>query len=257
MYFGKEKSDGLIALDYKLKADILSQTGGSPDEVFNTYMQGVAIDTVLTSKIDFLKQGADFFKAKGDSVSRLKEGDLRVAIIKLKPNPGQRDVFDGGYAYFQGKDYSKSLDLFTTYSQKWPDETFGWQWMFNIQRTVDSTMEKGLAVEPAIKYLQILEKDTVKNRSAIISTAGYLAGYYNNVAKDKEKAIAYLEKMLALDPTNENIKNNLNILKKAPAAPKTGNNQRGATVPNTGNTKSASNVKLKTSETSNSTVAKK
>ena len=87
-------------------------------------------------------------------------------------------------------------------------------------------MEKGLAVQPAIKYLEVLEKDTVKNKSAIISTAGYLAGYYNNIAKDKGKAIIYLEKMLALDPTNEAIKNNLNILKKAPAS-KTGTTPRG------------------------------
>ena len=91
---------------------------------------------------------------------------------------------------------------------------------------MDTTMEKGLAVEPAKKYLEVLEKDTVKNRNSIISTAGYLAQYYANVAKDKDKAIVYLEKMLALDPNNETIKNNLNILKKAPA-PKTGAASKG------------------------------
>jgi tetratricopeptide (TPR) repeat protein len=95
-YFAKEKPEGIIALDYKLKADILSKTGGTPDDIYNTYMQGVVLDTVLTSKIDFLKQGADYFKAKGDSISRNKEGDLRLAIIKLKPNPSQRDIFDAG-----------------------------------------------------------------------------------------------------------------------------------------------------------------
>jgi len=256
MYFGKEKPETIIALDYKLKADIISQIGGTPDEVFATYIQGATADTVLTSKIDFLKQGAEYFKAKGDSISRNKEGDLRVAIIKLKPNPGQRDVFDAGYAYFQGKNYAKSLEYFNTYSQKWPDETFGWQWIFNIQRTIDSTMEKGLAVEPAIKYLAVLEKDTLKNKAAIISTAGYLAGYYNNIAKDKEKAIIYLEKMLALDPTNENIKNNLDLLKKAPA-PKTGSNPKGSVVPKTSSQKPASNAKSKTTVTAKNTVSKK
>ncbi|MES1214005.1 MAG: tetratricopeptide repeat protein [Bacteroidota bacterium] len=249
MYFGREKQEGIIALDYKLKADILSQTGGTPDEVFATYIQGVTVDTVLTSKIDFLKQGADYFKAKGDSISRNKEGDLRVMIIKLKANPGQRDYFDAGYAYFQGKDYSKSLDLFNTYSQKWPDETFGWQWIFNIQRTIDSTMEKGLAVEPALKYLSILEKDTVKYKSAIISTAGYLAGYYNNIAKDKEKALEFLKKMLALDPANENIQNNINILEKS-ATPKQPANPKGNGTPKTGAPKPAPNAKT------NSTIDK-
>ena len=193
-YFAKEKPEGIIAMDYKLKADILSKTGGTPDEVYNTYMQGVALDTVLTSKIDFLKQGAEYFKAKGDSISRNKEGDLRLAIIKLKPNPGQRDFFDAGFAFYQGKNYTRSDSLFTVYSQKWPEETFGWQWKFNIQRALDTTMEKGLAVQPAVKYLEVLEKDTAKNKASILSTAGYLAQYYANVAKDKEKQSYILKK---------------------------------------------------------------
>jgi tetratricopeptide (TPR) repeat protein len=124
MYFGKEKPETIIALDYKLKADILSQTGGTPDEVFATYIQGAAADTVLTSKIDFMKQGAEYFKAQGDSISRNREGDLRLAIIKLKPNPGQRDFFDAGFAFYQGKNYTRSDSLFTVYTQKWPDENF-------------------------------------------------------------------------------------------------------------------------------------
>lgn len=226
MYFSKEKPESIIAQDYGLLATILAQTGGSPDEVFNTYIQGSTIDTVLTSKIDFLKQGAEYFKAKGDSISRNREGDVRLAIIKLKPNASQRDYFDAGLAFYQGKNYTRSDSVFTAYTQKWPDEIFGWQWKFNNQRAIDTSMEKGLAVEPATKYLEILEKDTVKNRSAILSTAGYLAGYYANIKKDKERAIAYLEKMLALDPNNENIKNNLNILKKSPT-PKTGTTPKG------------------------------
>ena len=226
MYFAKEKPEGFIALDYKLKADILSQTGGTPEDVYNTYIQGVTVDTILTSKIDFLKQGAEYFKAKGDSESRNKEGDIRLAIIKLKPNPGQRDFFDAGFAFYQGKNYVRSDSVFTYYTQKWPDETFGWQWKFNSQKAMDTTMEKGLAVETGLKYLEVLEKDTVKNKTSIINTAGYLAQYYANVVKDKDKAIVYLEKMLALDPNNEAIKNNLNILKKVPA-PKTGTASKG------------------------------
>ena len=226
MYFAKEKPEQVIAMDYKLRADILSNTGASCDELYTIYIQGSTLDTVLTSKIDFLKQGADFLKAKGDSLCRNKEGDIRLAIIKLKPNPGQRDFFDAGFAFYQGKNYTRSDSVFTVYSQKWPDETFGWQWKFNSQKAIDTSMEKGLAIETGLKYLEVLEKDTVKNKTSIINTAGYLAQYYANVVKDKDKAIVYLEKMLALDPNNEAIKNNLNILKKAPA-PKTGTASKG------------------------------
>ena len=255
MYFAKEKPEGLIPMDYKLIADIKSNTGATCDELYAIYIQGATLDTVLTSKIDFLKQGAEFFKAKGDSLCRNKEGDLRLAIIKLKPTPGQRDFFDAGFAFYQGKNYTRSDSLFTLYSQKWPEETFGWQWKFNNQRAMDTTMEKGLAVQPAIKYLEVLERDTTKNKSAIISTAGYLAQYYANVAKDREKALVYLEKMLALDPTNENIRKYRDDMKKP--APKTGNNPRGAVIPKTNGTKSTSVVKSKTTTTVTKNAADK
>jgi tetratricopeptide (TPR) repeat protein len=179
-------------------------------------MKGAALDSVVSSKIDFLRQGAEFFKTSGD---RLREGDLRLEVIKLKGDKaGQRDYFDAGLAKFQGNDLDKADGIFDTYIQKWPEETFGWQMKVQIARLKDSTMEKGLAVPFATKYLEVLEKDTAKNRKSIVSTAGYLASYYANVAKDKVKAIEYLEKMLVFDPTNETILKNLDILKKAPAS---------------------------------------
>lgn len=235
-YFDKEKGDGLIALDYKLKADILSHTGGSIDSIYDSYIKGAALDTVLSSRIDFLKKGADFFKEKADSLSRLKEGDLRVEIIKLKTNPGQRDIFDAGFAYYMGKDYQRSIEEFNLYSEKFPDETFGWEWLMNNYRAIDTSMEQGLAIPSATKLLEVSDKDREKNKRTFMSAAGYLATYYANIAKDKDKAIEYLKKMLEVDPDNESLKSNLQILENAPT-PKQPATQKGNTAPKTGNPK--------------------
>lgn len=204
-FHAKKNPDDIILYDYQIRAEILDKIGGTTDEIFNTYVQGAALDTLLALKVDLLKKGADRFKGKGDSLSRIKEGDLRALVIKMKENPSQRDYFDAGFAYYQGKDYEKSKGLFNTYTQKWPDETFGWQMLFQIGRLEDTTMEKGLAVPYAIKYLEILEKDTAKNKKSILITAGYLAQYNANILKDKVKAVEYFKKMLVLDPTNPDI----------------------------------------------------
>ena len=45
-----------------------------------------------------------------------------------------------------------------------------------------------------------------------------MAQYYANIAKDKIKAIEYLKKMLILNPDNPDIKKNIDILEKSPAA---------------------------------------
>jgi tetratricopeptide (TPR) repeat protein len=226
LYFAREKPEDLISQDYKMKANILAKTGGTPQDVYTTFIKGVALDTVLADKIEFLTQGAEFFKTLGDSTSRNLEGDLRMEIIKIKPNAGQRNYFDAGLAYYQGKNYQKSLEVFNTYTQKWPEETFGWQWLFNNNRAMDTTMEKGLAVDPAMKYLEVLEKDTVKYKTSIISTAGYLAQYYANVAKDKDKALLYLEKMLAMDPSNDTIRKYIEDMKKPPKPTKPATTQK-------------------------------
>lgn len=255
LYFTKEKSADLNSGDYKLQADILGKTGGTGDEILNAYIKGAALDSVLSSKIDFLKQGAESFKAIGD---RIREGDLRSEIIRLKgESSGQRDYFDAGFAYFQGNNLEKSESLFTTYTTKWPEETYGWQMMFQIKRSQDTTMENGLAVPAGIKYLEVLEKDTAKNKKSILSTAGYLAQYYANIAKDKAKAVEYLKKMLLFDPTNEGILNNIKILEKTGPATKPATTPRGnvpAPAPKATGTKTST---TKTTKPKTTTVTKK
>lgn len=123
---------------------------------------------------------------------------------------------------------------------------------FNIKRAMDTSMALGLAVQPAIKYLEVLEKDTA-NKKTTLQVAGYLAQYYANIAKDKEKALVYLQKMLALDPTNPDIKKYVDDMKKP--APKTGTNPKGAAAPKTDIPKQAATAKSKT--TIKNTIVKK
>lgn len=253
-YFMREKKEDIISLDYKLLADILAKTGGTSDEILSTYLKGAALDTLLTGKVDFLKQGADALKTMGD---RNKEGDIRMEIIKLKSTPSQRDFFDAGFAYYQGKDYEKSKGLYTIYSQRWPDETFGWQMLFQIGRLEDTTMEKGIAVPYAVKYLEVLEKDTAKNKKNILSTAGYLAQYNANIIKDKIKAVEYFKKMLVLDPTNPDIPKYIQQLEGVQPTRPASVTPKGNPVPVKQTTIKQVTAKSKSTATSRNVVFKK
>ena len=250
-YFAKEKPEDIIPGDYKLKADILAKTGGSSDDIYNTYIQGAALDSVLTSKVDFLKQGADALKVKGDSISRTREGDMRILISTLKPKPTLNDYYDAGTAFYKANNYTRADSLFEVVTIKFPDEKYGWERRYQIARIMDSTMEKGLAVPFATKYLEVLERDTAKNKREILGTSAYLAAYYANIVKDRVKAVEYLKKMLVFDPNNQDIQKNIDILKKPQApAPK----PKGTTSPKTGSTKplpkKTTTTKAKTKTTS-------
>lgn len=214
---GGGEDDQVILYDFQLRADILDKTGGTPEEIVNTYLQAVNVDTLANLKVDLLRKGADRFKARGDSLSRVLEGDLRTKAISVKPKPSQRDYFDAGFAYYQGKAYEKADSIFDVFVKLFPEEPYGYMMEFNIHRAMDSSMEKGAAVPWALKYLELLEKDSVKNAKTIVGVAGYLAAYNANILKDKEKALQYLRRMLALDPTNAAIQQSISVLEKSPA----------------------------------------
>ena len=64
-------------------------------------------------------------------------------------------------------------------------------------------MEQGLAVEAYKKLADMaLKIDSVKFKNQAISSNFYLVSYYNDIKKDKEAAISYIDKVLAIDPAN-------------------------------------------------------
>jgi tetratricopeptide (TPR) repeat protein len=225
-YFTKAKPEELTALDYGLKATIYSVIPGQEDVVYNSILEGVRIDTVIDNKIKTIKDGADLFKRKG---LREKEGDLISLLIQVKPKPTINDMFDAARAYYFGLAYTKSADMALKMIEKYPEEVYGYDWAVNNYKVLDSSFTLNQAVPAAIKLLEFSQKDTAKYKKYYLSAAGFLVQYYANVAKDREKAIEYLKKMIEIDPSNEVLKGNLELLQKTPkpttprtTAPKTG-----------------------------------
>ncbi len=57
----------------------------------------------------------------------------------------------------------------------------GYYGSFRVKWAVDSTMEQGLPVEDAKKFIELAEVDKVKNKQALLLAYGYMAGYSANV----------------------------------------------------------------------------
>lgn len=232
-YFAKEKPEDFIGFDYALKAEIYSRFPGQESVVFDSYVEGVKIDTVLDNKIEILKKGAEFFRKRGE---RLKEGDLMVRLLEIKPKPSINDMFDAGRAYYFGKQYPKSREIFVKFIERYPEEIYGYEWVFNNSKVIDTLKKDSIAVPDAIKLYEVAGKDTSKFKRQYISAASYLAIYYANDAKDKEKAIEFLRKWQEADTANaEAIQKNIDILQKSGGKSSPG--PRGASSPKTGGTK--------------------
>lgn len=212
LYFANLKpTDEVQASDYKLKADIYSSLPGQEEVVLQAYKDGVAADTVLSNKIDFLKQGAAFFskQKKYDLESQLYE-----LVIELKPSKTINEWFNAGIANYRNANYNRSYEIFTTVADSFPDQIYGWEWKFRNAQLIDTVAKDSIAVPAAEALIKFTNNDTVTYAQQISTASYYLATYYNENG-DQAKAVDYLKLMKAAttDPARkENIQKNIDTL---------------------------------------------
>lgn len=224
LYFAKEKPEDIIPPDYVLKANAYANSGDL-DMIVKAYKDASNTDTTLSGKVDWLKKLAEILKTKGE---RARETEIRRMVFNIKPSPTNLDIFNWGLAAYFAGNFALSDSVFGLYAAKYPAESFGWQWQGRARARIDTTMEQGLAVPPYQRLLSIADQDRVKYKAEFIEAAGYLAGYANNIMKNKDSALVYVNKILEVDPANEQWKHTQEILLKMPA-PKQNNSKGGTT----------------------------
>ncbi|TMI73328.1 MAG: tetratricopeptide repeat protein [Bacteroidetes bacterium] len=244
-YFAKADPDEVTALDYGLKAKIYSAIPGQEEVLYATYLEGVKEDTVLDNKISLLKEGAALFKARG---MREKEGDLTAMMIPMKPKPSINDMYDATRAYYFGQAYDKSVAMADKLVETFPNEIYGYDWRVNNYRILDSTYANNKLIPAATAEFEFAKTDTAKYKKYMMSAAGILLNYYANEARDKEKALFYVDRMIEMDPTNTSLPKIRQQIENPPRQQTTPPKRN--TPPRSGNSSSSNNNKR--SSTSNS-----
>src|SRR6185503_3425588 len=154
--------------------------------------------------------------------------------------PSINDMFDATRAYYFGQAYEKSLAMANKLVEKFPTEIYGYEWVVNNYKVLDSNYAQNKLVPATVTLLQFAEKDTAKYRKQYMAAAGTLLNYYANEAKDREKALEYINKMIAMDPMNESLQG---IKKQLETPPKQTTPKK--TAPKAGNSSSINNKKGK------------
>ena len=215
LFFQKKNPEDLGLYDFELRAKILDKTGGTDEEILNTYAQAITVDTPVTLKVDLMKKGVAYFK---DNKKRDKEAMLIEKIIEIKPKPSSiNDLFDLGVAYYFSENYGKGREVFLGIASQFPDQVYGYEWAFNSSLAVDTVNKDSIAVPDALYLVAFSEKDTAKYRKQYISSVRFLAAYYINEAKDKNKSLEYFRKWKDIDVANaEKIQEYINQIESMP-----------------------------------------
>jgi tetratricopeptide (TPR) repeat protein len=217
-FLAKADPESVLPSDYEKLAIINSKIPGMEHEVFTNYQLAIDKDTSAANKVKLIQNAADLAKKTGN---RSMEAELLGKAYQMAKEPNARDLYNWAYSHYQAGDYKKADSLFCgVYIPKYPDQIYGYLWCARAKQAQDTTMEQGLAVD-AYKLLaqKAVELDTTPNKAFkpyAVNANFYLVSYYNDIAKQKDTAIAYIDKVLEIDPTNENAVNVKKILTAPP-----------------------------------------
>ena len=222
-YFKAADSSLIGTGDYSTYATVLLKFPGN-DSLAGTYVtKAVALDTLEANKVTYLKSIAanyELQKKYKDAASWYRK------VVAVKKSPGKVDMYNAAYNYFKVGSYDSSVAIFTMYSQKYPEDAFGYYMTAKSKWGIDSTMAQGLANTDFEKAISVGMVDTVKSKAYLIGSYKYFVAYYANVKKDNAKAVEYCDKIIALDPTDNEAVNNRKALLAPAAAPR----QKAATT---------------------------
>ena len=220
-FLAKADTSMYLATDFEEYGKIYGKLSDSVTRnlAFQYYAQAIIMDTIDADKQKFANEGLELAKAtKNKQAAAIISG----ALYRSVKNPSNSDLFKFGMANYSAGNYKTADSIFCgIYLSKYPTEVYGYLWCAKSKQAEDdSLMSQGLAVEPYEKLATFIRSspDSAKYKNQLIGAYFYLASYYNDVKKDKAKAIDYMQKVLEVDPTNATAPNIIKALSAKPAA---------------------------------------
>ncbi|MEO6670458.1 MAG: tetratricopeptide repeat protein [Ferruginibacter sp.] len=218
-YFKRQDSTKIGGGDYSTFAGLLLRFPGNEQQAGLYMDKAVGIDSIESNKVSYLKSIAVVYETQ----KKYKEAaEWYKKVLTVKKNPGKTDLYYAGYDYYRAGQFDSSIAIFTSYSEKFPDDMFGPYMIGKSNAGIDSTGALGIAVAPYEKAISIGESaaDITKVKDYLMGAYKYFIEYYYNVKKDKKTSLVYIEKALALDPLDTQLQTNKEfITKNDPNAP--------------------------------------
>lgn len=201
-YFQKQSADKLGPNDYATYAKILLKFPGNDTLAAQYVDKAIALDSVDANKLEYVNAIATgFIEAKNYN----EAAKWYTRLLNVKKDYGKIDLYYAGYNYYRGGNYPASDSIFKLYQEKYPTDIFGWFMGARSKEGIDTSGEQGLALKDYEQVLAIadtaVDKEKVKSNQIVANR--YMLAYNYNIKKDVEAAKAANDKILELDPADE------------------------------------------------------
>ncbi len=211
-YFEKDADSNFTAKDFELMADI-SDKNKHPEDATIWYEKAFLLEKDSKQKTDLVRRLAGFYKKN-------KQYDKQAywlgQLNNLHVNLTNVDIFNWGIANYNARNYQMADSTFGIYETKYPDQVFGYYWRAKSNAAMDTAMETGIAIPHYENLIKVGLKDSANanTRKWLIQAYGYIAAFKVNKEKEYTEALACYDKILQLDPGNDDAEKYKGILEK-------------------------------------------
>lgn len=212
-YFERNTDTAFLASDYETMGDIYAAVDSSADSAAHYYAMAASQNSKEAEKFRLYKTIATLY---GNAKNYDRQASWLQKYYDGNAAATNVDLFNWGLAHYYAAEYNLADSVFEIYTGKYPDQKYGYYWRAKANAAIDTTMEMGLAIPHYLKLIEIAQLDTTDdvNRKRLLESYGYLASYKANHEKDYTGSMQYFEKILSLQPDNEDAKKYIAILKK-------------------------------------------
>lgn len=214
-YFDQSEDSSLLAKDFEMMGE-LQLAAGNQEEAVDYLTKATERGDEDIDLYPTYKRLAAIAEANKDFVAQAKWMGKYYTDNDKATNV---DLFKWALAHYRAEEYLKAAEVFTEYTNQYPDQSYGFYWLARSYAAQDSEMEEGLAVPHYKKLLEVLQQDTENPnyKNWAVEAYGFLAAYQANQEKNYAEAINYFQKVLELDPANDEARKYIDILEKAEA----------------------------------------
>ncbi len=213
MYFQKQKPEKLGPRDYETYAKVLLKFPGN-ESLAGTYIdKAVAIDSTEAGKVALLKSIASVYDSRQ---AYANAGEWYKKVLAIKKAPSKTEIYNAGYSFYRIGKFAPASEIFDIYTQKYPDDIFGYYMMGKCYWGIDTAMTFGLANNSFAKAIQVGEAypDKSKIIPQLVGSYKYMIAYAANMDKNKDLALAFADKALLVDPTDQEVLANKDVISK-------------------------------------------
>lgn len=199
-YFNKEEPVKVIAADFEMIAQLTAKNPGQEEAAISYYSIAAEMDTINANKAGYAETIVALYKKLGNDS---KQAEWLGKLYSWKKNANNVDLFNWGLAWYKAKDYLEADTVFAKYTERYPEDIYGYYWRAQANASIDTNMTGGLAIPFYHKVVEIGEKDQEAHRKMLLKAYGYLGGYEANITRNYPESLRWFEKYVSMEENAE------------------------------------------------------